>query len=240
LNGTLRKVAIYLHPRKRLHDLRSLFLSKLYSRPLIHIIGDSHIWVFKKFDLFILHPIGPATAYNLCSQSSKTNSNDKLFKILRKINKKRDTVVLVFGEIDSRIHIYNQYMKQGRLIPIPQLIDKTIQNYGKILESIEKECFSFFVYGIPPASREDNNIYHYPFFADRETRIFISRIFNEKLKDFCAKKGYRYLDIQSRFADASGLISKDFDFDSIHLNEKAGSIMAKEIRLKVSSKILPK
>jgi lysophospholipase L1-like esterase len=198
-------------------------------------VGDSHVFSFKEIDLFILHHIGPATAYNLCSQSSSTKSNSKLCKVLRKINKERDIVVLVFGEIDSRIHIYNQYMKHEKAISIPQLIDKTIQNYGKILDQIEKEGFSFLVFGIPPASRE-GNIYNYPFYADEETRIFISRTFNKKLKQFCAQKNYRYLDIQSRFADSSGLISKAFALDKIHLNEKAGAIIAEEIRINLSSK----
>ncbi len=118
-----------------------------------------------------------------------------------------------------------------------QLIDKTIQNYDKVLQSIKEDGFSFFVFGILQP-RGKRTIYRYPFYADEETRVFISRKFNENLKDFCAQKNYRYLDVQSRFSDSSGLISKNFDFDSIHLNEKAGSIIAKEIRLRVSSKIL--
>jgi len=230
----LQRVAVYLQPRKRLHDLRSLFLSRLYSKPLIHLVGDSHVFSFKKIDFFILHHIGPATAYNLCSQASTTKSNSKLFRVLRKINKKRDIVILVFGEIDCRIHIYNQYMKNGTAISIPQLIDKTIENYGKILQSIENEGFSFLVYGIPPASR-DENMYHYPFYADKEMRVFISRKFNEKLKEFCVKKKYPYLEIQNRFEDESGLISKAFSADTIHLNEKAGKIIAEEIWIEVGS-----
>jgi lysophospholipase L1-like esterase len=191
--------------------------------------------VFRKTNLFIIHHIGPATAYNLYSASSTTKSNAKLVRILRKVNKKRDIVVLSFGEIDSRIQIYNEYMKQGRTISMLQLIDKTIQNYDKVLQSIENEGFSFFVCGIPPAS-EVGNIYNYPFYADEETRIFISRRFNEKLKEFCAQKEYRYLDVQSRFAEPSGLISKAFTIDGIHLNEKAGAIIAEEIRIKATSK----
>ena len=106
--SSLQRVASYVHIRKRLHDLHSLFLSKLYSKPLIHIIGDSHIFSFKEIDLFITHHLGPVTAYNLYSQSSSTKSNAKLCKILTKINRNRDIVVMGFGEIDSRIHIYNQ------------------------------------------------------------------------------------------------------------------------------------
>jgi lysophospholipase L1-like esterase len=227
----LFRVATYVHVRKRLHDLHSLFLSKIYSKPLVHVIGDSHIVAYKRINLFITHYVGPATAYNLYSQSSKTKSNAKLFRILKKINKKRDILVLVFGEIDSRMHIYYQYMKQGRVISMSQLIDKTIQNYNKVLELIEKEGFSFFVYGIPPAARLEN-VYHFPFYADEETRVIISREFNEKLKEFCARKKYRYLDIQSKFADESGFISKAFAADRVHLNETAAAIMADEIRIK--------
>ncbi len=121
---------------------------------------------------------------------------------------------MIFGEIDSRIHIYNQFMKNGGVISIPQLIDKTIVNYNKVLQLIDREGFSFFVFGILPAARQEN-IYNYPFYADLETRVLISRKFNEKLKVFCNQKNYRYLDVQSKFADSSGLISKTFDADGI-------------------------
>jgi lysophospholipase L1-like esterase len=128
-------------------------------------------------------------------------------------------------------------MKHGKVISVDELIDKTIQNYDMVLQSIQKEGFSFFVYGIPPAARQEN-IYRFPFYADQETRVFISRKFNEKLKEFCAKKNYRYLDVQSRFADASGLISKPFAADGIHLNEKAAAIIAQEIKIKLGRKTL--
>ena len=128
-------------------------------------------------------------------------------------------------------------MKNGGIISIPQLIDKTIENYNKVLQLIDRNGFSFFVLGIPPAARQEN-IYKYPFYADEETRVLISRKFNEQLKVYCAQKNYRYLDVQYRFADSSGLISKAFDEDGIHLNGIAAAIIAEEIMSRAGEKTL--
>jgi lysophospholipase L1-like esterase len=190
------------------------------------------VLTFRNIDLFITHHVGPATAYNLCSHSSTTKSNEKLFSTLKKINKKRDIVVLAFGEIDCRLHIYNQYMKHEKKTSIENLIFNTIENYGKVIQEIKKAGYSFFVYGIPPASR-DENMYNCPFYASKDMRVHISRLFNRKLKEFCEDKNYIYIEFQSKFEDESGLISEIFSEDTIHLNMKAGALIAEEIRAKI-------
>jgi hypothetical protein len=235
LNGILRRAAIYIKPSKRLHDFRFILLSRVYSKPLFHVIGDSHVFALANVDFFIIHHVGPATAYNLYSQSSTTKSNKKLFSFLKKINKEKDFVILVFGEIDSRIQIYNQYMKHGGTVSIEQLIDNTIKNYGQVLQSINKKGFAFLVYGIPPASRV-GNIYQYPYYADEKNRVLINHRFNKKLSEFCIQQDILYLDIQSNFSESSGLISEVFSEDLIHLNRKAGAIIANEIRTKLLRK----
>jgi hypothetical protein len=99
---------------------------------LIYVIGDNHTSFFKFQKGFVVYHIGPATAYIL-SKNSSTNFNKKLYQILQNINKNKDILILVFGEIDFRIHIYYQYMKQERKKSINDLIIDTIVSYGNVL-----------------------------------------------------------------------------------------------------------
>lgn len=197
------------------------FYSSLFNKPVVHAIGDSHTKTYKKTRLFIVHHIGPATAYNLNKDTSNTNSKKKVFAIINKLNKKKDIVMLVFGEIDCRIHIYNQYRRSSGEFTIDMLINNTVSNYGQILEQLKHMGINFFVLGIPPASKQ-KNIYGYTFYAPPEIRSRINMEFNEKMKKYCIEKGIKYMDIYSKVSDKDGFILVDYAADEVHLNKKAG------------------
>jgi len=54
-----KKHAIYLY--KICWSLYRFLYSRLFNKPLVHIIGDSHIFSFTQSKSFVIHPIGPAT-----------------------------------------------------------------------------------------------------------------------------------------------------------------------------------
>ena len=87
--------------------LRSLLRSRVDPRPVVHVMGDSHVGIFLKKKPFVAHWFGPATAYRLKSPTSTTGSNRRLLRVLRHVVREKDKVLLVFGEIDCRVHIYN-------------------------------------------------------------------------------------------------------------------------------------
>lgn len=221
--------------RDQIHLLFVWIFSRLLSRSIVHFIGDSHVVAYKKGRFFVSHHIGPATAYRLASLSSTTNSNKKLFTELKKINKQRDIVVLVFGEVDCRMHINKQFVKQNGSISIMELITRTIYKYGEVLAQVDKAGYLFFVHGIVPAATQ-GNIWGNPYYGDSKTRLTINSEFNKQLKTYCAKNGYPYLDIQSKFADESGFISPFFSNDGLHLNQKVVPIMEKWLNVRAGSK----
>lgn len=214
------------------HFLFWFLYSRLLNKPLIHVIGDSHTGSFKRSKLFVVHYIGPATAYNLKKNKSTTNSKKKLFTIIDKIKRKRDFVMLVFGEIDCRIHIYNQYKKNNGRLTIIELIDKTISNYGYVLEQLNHMGITFFIYGISPASKQ-GNVYGYPFYAPAEIRSEIYREFNERLKKFCKKNGYRYMDIYLKVSDKNGFTLEEYANGDVHLNSKVKKFVRKWVATNV-------
>ena len=220
--------------RERTHLASTWFLSRVFCRSLVHFIGDSHVFSYCKGRFFRAHHIGPATAYKLASEFSTTNSRHKLLVELRKVNKKRDIVVLVFGEIDCRMHINKQFIISGGKISLKELIEETINKYGIALKEVSQSGYSFLVYGILPAATQ-GNIYENPYYADKPVRLIINREFNKQLKDFCNRNGYRFLDVQAIFADESGFISEHFSNDGLHLNKMATPILEKMLSIKVGA-----
>ena len=217
--------------KRSLFDCYSVLYSKLFGKPLIHVIGDSHGKVFRGNRQFIVHHLGAATAHNLAKQQSTTSSNRKLFNIIDSISRK-DVVLLVFGEIDCRIHIYYQYRKNGERRAIDELVDDTVSNYGEVLEKLRNLGVNFVVYGVPPAT-EVRNEYRYPFYASPEVHCRISSIFNERLKDLCSKRDYPYIDIHSRFSDENGFMLKDSAADEIHLNGQVVDFVKGELNRRI-------
>jgi hypothetical protein len=191
--------------------------ASLLNRPIIHVIGDSHVTPFEFQNGFIAHHIGQATAHNLIKENNTSNSREILLKVVSNINPKRDALLLVFGEIDARIHIHNQHMKTGKTID--ELINATVSNYGKAILELSSKGFRVAVLGIPPAGSQEN-IYKYPFYGSREERKAISIAFNRALGAWCASIRVPFIDVQKTASGSDGFLSGEFARDEIHLNSR--------------------
>jgi lysophospholipase L1-like esterase len=150
------------------------------------------------------------------------------------INKlgKRDLLMLSFGEIDCRIHIYYQYKKSNGKYSIEELIDRTISNYGQVMAQLKEQGVNFCVYCISPATQVGNE-YKYPFYGTPQIRSQINRTFNERLRTFCEINGYKFIDIYDKVTDKDGLMLKEYAGDEIHLSKKAVALVRAEIREKL-------
>jgi hypothetical protein len=209
----------FKYPWLCLYDAVIKLEARLYNRAIIHVIGDSHLRPFVFRSPFLLHHISQATAYNLNKDNSFSQSKKYLNLFLPAINKQRDVVLLVFGEIDARVHIYLQYEKNKEKISIERLIDATVERYGETICRLKAEGFAVCVHGLPPAARKDfeSNL---PFLGSPEQRSQISREFNKKLSDFCRRSGVVFIDMQSIAADEKGFIKRAYAADEVHLNVK--------------------
>jgi hypothetical protein len=216
-------------------DASTVLYARALNKPLIHVVGDSHVVPFRGSMPFLAHHLGATTAYNLNKQNSSTKSNEQLFKVINKLGKK-DIVMLSFGEIDCRIHIYYQHKKSNGKYSIEELIDRTISNYGEVMAQLRERRVNFCVYCVSPAA-EVGNEYKYPFYGTPEIRSKITKAFNEKLRAFCEKNGYAFIDIYSSVADENGLMAKEYSSDEIHLNKKAVGLVRAEIRTKLGTDV---
>ncbi len=219
---------IFKYPWLCLYNTILMLQANLFNRAVIHVIGDSHLrpFIFKR--PFSLHHISQATAYNLNKDNSFSQSKRYLNSFLPAINKERDVLLLVFGEIDARVHIYLQYEKNNEKISIERLIEATVEKYGETIRRLKDEGFAVCVHGIPPAARKDfeSNL---PFLGSPEQRSQISRDFNRKLGALCRRSGVTFIDMQSIAADENGFMKKEYAADEVHLNTRVVSFARDKI-----------
>jgi hypothetical protein len=217
--------------------VRSYLRKIVAGTPCIYVLGDSHVGLFLSghppWALFsryrrspegrpyVVHWLGPATAYNLSNPMSTTMANKKVLNIMRYLVRKQDAVILIFGEIDCRAHIYNQYIKSSRTVSMLELIDRTIDRYGLMLQRLGSMGVDIYVASVAPGVKQ-GNLFNLPNDPPPDIRSWINRTFNERLSDFCNREGYRFIDVYSHVADEEGFIPACYgSSDRSHLNEKA-------------------
>ena len=202
-------------------------LRQLKGEKFVHVIGDSHTLAFQDCILKV-HYIGAVTAYNLVNENSSSKGREKLFKVINSL-KKGEIVLLVFGEIDVRIHIYNQYMKKKKKISIEKLVNNVVRNYGQVIEEIKEKDLRVCVYNIVPPGPL-GNIYHYPHYAKWELRLKITQMMNKQLQDFCRKNGIFFVDIFDQVINQEKVSGTSFRkgeyiFDDVHLNDQVTKLV---------------
>lgn len=193
---------------------------RLSRRPVVHVVGDSHVFLFEGVSPFVATWLGGATAYNLGRAGSTTRSGDKLEKALKAVDRSKDVLLVVVGEIDCRIHIYDQYMRRNRVQSIESLIDDTIDTYGSVLQRIRSRGYRVVVHSVSAAAREDNR-YHARFYADEATRSRIVQLFNQRLERWCAANDLEYFDVYRLVRDDDGFLKEALTDDGIHLSKTA-------------------
>lgn len=218
---TLRKG--FAHIFTLLHVWGHIVFWNIYAmalnKRLVHFIGDSHVRVFNLENGIITYAISSATAHNLIKEDSSTHSRQLMHKYLKCVNRKRDIVVMVFGEVDCRFHFYYQYVSHKGERPVEEFIDRTLLNYGAVLKEISNNGFFVCVCGVAPACIE-GNVTAYPYYGTSSVRADITKLFNEKLKYLCTGNNMPFIDMYTPAADRDGLRKKEYDTDGIHLNKK--------------------
>jgi hypothetical protein len=210
---------VFKYPPLMLFNSVLMAWARITNSCVIHVIGDSHVKPFIYRFPFKVEHISQATAYNLVKDGSFTRSKEYLNMFLERIDKKRDVVFLVFGEIDARVHIYLKYGESGRTISLEKLIDDTVERYGQAIMQIKKQGFTVCVHGIPPAASKEF-ITALPFSGKPRERSEISRKFNSRLREFSEASGVAYVDIQSIASDENGFIKKYYLADEVHCNSR--------------------
>jgi lysophospholipase L1-like esterase len=200
---------------------------------MIYVVGDSHTAIFKNDPAFQVVEIA-GTAHNLINVKSTSNSNQKLQQVIDSIDKNSDLVMLVFGETDCRFHIYYQAQKRG--VSISDIINETVFNYGLALHWLRGSGIIPIVFGIPPPGTYDRFVFDTPSkpYASPEILAKIYSEFNSKMKIFCSKRAFAYIDIYSKTVDDKGFLKKEYAADAVHLNLNAKPLILEMLKERIT------
>lgn len=91
-----------------------------------------------------------------------------------------------------------------------------VKNYGGIVDYLKQNCRSskIYVQSILPISSSAENSKDWPFDNSKIDQ------FNAALREMCAQKNVKYLDVASVFKNAQGKLSSEASDDGVHLKSK--------------------
>jgi hypothetical protein len=160
--------------------------------------------------------LGAVTAYNLCNPQSSSGGFNLLMELLQTLDKCDGPLLLVFGEIDCRVHLLKQ--SRERQIPLDHVILDTVMRYVGVVTSLKNQGWNIAVWG-PPASTVKLKISDklYPTYGTCQERNQVTRIFNKHLEQECKKEGVPFLSIFKQLVDAQDETRMEYYLDDIHL-----------------------
>lgn len=235
--NTVRTISRKLTARNvsKVRDAFFVVRSRLLSVPVVHAIGDSQTGVLVGVWPFVVHHIGPVTAYNLGSSTSSSQSCTRLLDAIDLADPHRDIVLLIAGGVDCRIHIYDQHMRSSGELTLQELARRTVVHYGEAIEMVKVRGFQVAVQSAAGAVHQ-NNFYGYAHYADIITRGHIAKLFNAELEIWCRKHDVYYVDLFSYITDDRGVLNKSVVSDGVHLNRKILHLYGPWIRKVVYSR----
>lgn len=189
----------------------------------IYCVGDSHVDFFKNNQRFIVHWLGPVTAYNL-------EDKKELFEVLNDIPK-GSYVMLVAGEIDCRAHLEKQTNLQNRFLI--DVVSDCVDKYFKVIKKLKELYFKPIIWGVTASSIEQIDKGEYKSFGDCKNRNYITSLFNKRLKYWSEKEDIPMISIFEKLIDDNYLTKTKYYKDAIHLSPKVMPWVIKQLEKKL-------
>jgi hypothetical protein len=214
LSSFRRLIRSYLGKNPTTSLFSRLILSRLGKKKII-VFGDSHSAVFSNIaDMDVVH-VGPATAHNLSKADSTTQAREQILARLKFCPPEETAVLLVFGEIDCRMHI----LKAASTIKvsIQQAVEATVARYCGVLKSIVEMGYTLLVYG--PAGSGSGWNSNFPSVGREQDRNYAIHTFNVLLEQNCRQLGVAFVSIDDLVINKDSWLTRaGFLNDGCHLN----------------------
>jgi len=242
----------------------------------IYVIGDSHSVFFygmDKYDAyspsyfpwkpdsklisrFKVYHVGPALAYNLCEMDTTIRGRETILCLLDTVIVAGSRVLLAFGEIDCRYHIFKAAKKYN--IPVLQAMEKCIRRYISVAKEIKARGHDVMIWGVV-ASRSDvteteclhglqkakalyvggirvplNDTFQLATCAERN---ILTRQFNNRLEELLADESIKFVSIFEQLVDYANETKDELYLpDNVHLSQKIMPAAIEAIEQAYSSK----
>jgi hypothetical protein len=160
----------------------------MVEKPRIIIFGNSHVSAFSGTDAiiknhlqtfesdhfqYVCQRLGPCTAYNFFWNP---NYYPNVLKTLESNDFKKDTVCLLLGEIDCRVHIGLNSEKSSR--PLDECIEEVMDRFIMCLLDLKQRGYKVLVIAVqpastcPPSTKHDQPVHGHFIFRNKLTRDF--------------------------------------------------------------------
>jgi len=241
----------------------------------VYVIGDSHSVFFygtdkcnpyspgyfpwnpgsKSITKFRVYHIGPALAYNLCEMNTAVRGRETILRLLDNVIVAGSRILLAFGEIDCRYHIFRAAKKLN--IPVGQAMENCIKRYISVAKEIKARGHDVMIWGAV-ASRSDiedtdkltlqrANALHiggmrvsldetFQFGTCAERNI-LTRQFNNRLEELLADEDIRFASIFEQLVDYANETKDELYLsDNVHLSQKVMPVAIEAIERAYSGK----
>jgi hypothetical protein len=193
---------------------------------MIYTFGNSHAHLFtnsspgtigigeNKNKNFISFSLGPVIAYNFMQHHYQNLINAINNSA---INKEKDYILLVVGEVDCRWHLPLQ--SNERNIPINDIVSECIDRFFNTHISLSKMGYRVIGWGGHPSTTDPHsNDPSQPIFGDCLTRNIISKLWDSKMRDKCEENNIPHISIIDQLINNDGLTKMEYFSDYCHLN----------------------
>jgi hypothetical protein len=198
------------------------------SKPRIILFGNSHVSAFCGKDMiiedtlqtfesehfiYVCKRLGPCTAYNFFWNP---DYYPKVIQTLESNTYKEDTICLLLGELDCRVHIGLNSDKSSR--PLDECIEEVVDRFLLCLLDLKKRGYKVLVIAVqpasthPPSTKPDKPVHGHFIFRNRLTRQF-----NTLLERKCRIHSFLFCSIFDTLMLDDLTPNMDFFMDYVHL-----------------------
>lgn len=213
---------------------------------MIYVIGNSHAMFFTN-----THPaapkcdetheqirslsIGPVTAYNFCDKMDLVNQRIDAYNI-----QKEDTLLMVVGEVDCRVHLPKQISLSSSEHPL-EIVNNCVSRYFQALKGLKERGYKVVAVGPHPSTTEPANLFarissendeeaaQQPIYGSATERNNITRQFNKRLSLLCSTQGIGFVSIFDKLV-SDNRTKMEYYLDYCHLSEAAWPLMEEELQ----------
>ena len=129
-----------------------------------------------------------------------------------------DAVCFCFGEIDCRSH----FCKPQNFKIYKELINEMVSRYFEAikLNAEQYKKITVLIFNVVPAIKKDTQKYQHPKFphvGTDEERKTVVLYMNSKLKEYCQKYDYIFLDVYDKYCGIDGLFNPELSDGTVHI-----------------------
>ncbi|MBU0791689.1 MAG: hypothetical protein KKC55_14660 [Gammaproteobacteria bacterium] len=214
---------------------------------MIFCFGNSHVSIFSGTDKMV--PIWPERSVDTlpwfrtfrlgaCTAYQAMKWIKEIITITKQgsigFNREKDTLLLVFGEVDIRAHVALQAEKQNKFISTVTL--EIVDRYCEAISLLKSEGFNVAVFGCVAGFvlKDGDTRPPWPYFGTIEQRNGATKIFNDSVGDFCKKIGVPFISVFEEMLEDDGITTKirylDMDIGKCHINNRMLAIVLWKFR----------